>query len=77
MGPALILGHAHPRVVKAVEEAVRRGASFGAPTEAETTLAELIIDAVPSIEMVRMVSSGTEAAMSRHPPGSAASPAAT
>ena len=62
-GP-LILGHAHPRVVHAVEEAVRRGASFGAPTEAETQLAELIIDAVPSIEMVRMVSSGTEAAMS-------------
>ena len=62
-GP-LILGHAHPRVVKAVEEAVRRGASFGAPTEAETELAERIIEAVPSIEMVRMVSSGTEASMS-------------
>jgi glutamate-1-semialdehyde 2,1-aminomutase len=62
-GP-LILGHAHPRVVAAVEVAVRRGASFGAPTEAETALAELIIDAVPSIEMVRMVSSGTEASMS-------------
>src|SRR5271168_2065964 len=62
-GP-LILGHAHPRVMKAVEEAVRRGASFGAPTEAETELAELIIAAVPSIEMVRMVSSGTEASMS-------------
>src|SRR6516164_1708321 len=62
-GP-LILGHAHPRVVQAVEEAVRRGASFGAPTEAESQLAEMIIDAVPSIEMVRMVSSGTEASMS-------------
>jgi glutamate-1-semialdehyde 2,1-aminomutase len=62
-GP-LILGHAHPRVVKAVEAAVRRGASFGAPTEAETALAELVIEAVPSIEMVRMVSSGTEASMS-------------
>ncbi|HEY7269257.1 MAG TPA: glutamate-1-semialdehyde 2,1-aminomutase, partial [Dehalococcoidia bacterium] len=62
-GP-LILGHAHPRVVRAVEEAVRRGASFGAPTEAESQLAELIIDAVPSIEMVRLVSSGTEASMS-------------
>jgi glutamate-1-semialdehyde 2,1-aminomutase len=62
-GP-LILGHAHPRVVHAVEEAVRRGASFGAPTEAESQLAELIIDAMPSIEMVRMVSSGTEASMS-------------
>src|SRR5438128_2183121 len=62
-GP-LILGHAHPRVVRAVEEALRRGASFGAPTELETQLAELIVDAVPSIEMVRMVNSGTEAAMS-------------
>lgn len=62
-GP-LILGHAHPRVVKAVQEAMTRGASYGAPTEAETQLAELILDAVPSIEMVRMVSSGTEAAMS-------------
>jgi glutamate-1-semialdehyde 2,1-aminomutase len=62
-GP-LILGHAHPRVVAAVEEAVRRGASFGAPTEAETELAELICELVPSVEMVRMVSSGTEASMS-------------
>ncbi len=62
-GP-LILGHAHPRVVRAVEEAVRRGLSFGAPTEQETQMADLIIDAVPSIEMVRMVSSGTEASMS-------------
>jgi glutamate-1-semialdehyde 2,1-aminomutase len=62
-GP-LILGHAHPRVVEAVQKAVRDGASFGAPTEAESELAELIIDAVPSVEMVRMVSSGTEATMS-------------
>src|SRR5437870_4224584 len=62
-GP-LILGHAHPKVVRAVEETVRRGSSFGAPTELETELAELIVDAVPSIEMVRLVSSGTEAAMS-------------
>src|SRR5262245_8579635 len=53
-GP-LILGHAHPRVVQAVEQALRRGASFGAPTELETQLAELIVAAVPSIEMVRMV----------------------
>src|SRR5436190_6308122 len=45
-GP-LILGHAHPAVVRAVEEAMRRGASFGAPTEQETQLAQLIIDAVP------------------------------
>jgi glutamate-1-semialdehyde 2,1-aminomutase len=62
-GP-LILGHVHPRVVRAVEEALHRGASFGAPTEIETHLAELIVAAVPSIEMVRMVSSGTEASMS-------------
>ncbi len=62
-GP-LILGHAHPRVVAAVEEAVRQGASFGAPSERESDLAERIIDAVPGIEIVRMVSSGTEASMS-------------
>src|SRR5947209_11659445 len=62
-GP-LILGHAHPRVVAAVTEAVGQGASFGAPTERESELAELIIEAVHSIEMVRMVSSGTEASMS-------------
>jgi glutamate-1-semialdehyde 2,1-aminomutase len=62
-GP-LILGHCHPRVVRAVEEALHKGASFGAPTEIETQLAELIVDAVPSVEMVRMVSSGTEASMS-------------
>ncbi len=62
-GP-LILGHAHPRVVGAVTDALIRGASFGAPTELETQLAELIIELVPSINMVRMVSSGTEAAMS-------------
>jgi glutamate-1-semialdehyde 2,1-aminomutase len=62
-GP-LILGHCHPRVTDAVEEALYHGSSFGAPTELETQLAELIVDAVPSIEMVRMVSSGTEASMS-------------
>src|SRR5438105_551811 len=62
-GP-LILGHAHPRVVRAVEEAVRRGLSFGAPTEVETQLADLIVTAMPSVEMVRLVSSGTEASMS-------------
>ncbi len=62
-GP-LILGHAHPCVVRAVEETVRRGASFGAPTELETQLADMIVAAVPSIEMVRMVNSGTEASMS-------------
>ena len=62
-GP-LILGHAHPRVVRAVKEALAKGASFGAPTELETQLAELIVSMVPSMEMVRMVSSGTEASMS-------------
>ncbi|HEY1861788.1 MAG TPA: aminotransferase class III-fold pyridoxal phosphate-dependent enzyme, partial [Gemmataceae bacterium] len=62
-GP-LILGHAHPRVVNAVEETVRRGASFGAPCELETQLAELIVAAMPSIEMVRLTSSGTEGSMS-------------
>src|SRR5437870_3328451 len=62
-GP-LILGHSHPRVVEAVTQAMRDGASFGAPTERESELAELIIEAMPSVEMVRMVSSGTEAAMS-------------
>jgi glutamate-1-semialdehyde 2,1-aminomutase len=62
-GP-LILGHGHPRVIQAVSEALAGGASFGAPTERETELAELICRLVPSIEMVRMVSSGTEASMS-------------
>jgi glutamate-1-semialdehyde 2,1-aminomutase len=62
-GP-LILGHNHPRVVQAISEALSKGTTFGAPTELESQLAELIIELVPSIEMVRMVSSGTEAAMS-------------
>lgn len=62
-GP-MILGHRHPRVVAAVREALDRAMSFGAPTEEENTLAELIIAAMPSIEMVRLVSSGTEATMS-------------
>ena len=62
-GP-MILGHRHPRVIAAIERALATGTSYGAPTEAESHLAELIIDAVPSIEKVRMVSSGTEAAMS-------------
>lgn len=62
-GP-LILGHAHPAVVAAIQRAASKGTSFGAPTEAETALAELIVDAVPSIEKVRMVNSGTEATMS-------------
>src|SRR5438105_1781017 len=58
-GP-LILGHCHPRVTAAIREALNHDSSFGAPTELETQLAELIVEAVPSIEMVRMVSSGTE-----------------
>ena len=62
-GP-LILGHAHPRVVQAITNAARLGTSFGAPTEAEAILGERVVEAVPSIEMVRFVSSGTEAAMS-------------
>ena len=62
-GP-LILGHAPAEVVEAVAEAARSGTSFGAPTEAEVELAERITAAVPSMEMVRLVSSGTEAAMS-------------
>jgi glutamate-1-semialdehyde 2,1-aminomutase len=62
-GP-MILGHGHPDVVAAVEAALRRGSSFGAPTLAENELAELIIEAVPSIKRVRLVNSGTEAAMS-------------
>ncbi|MBN1908393.1 MAG: glutamate-1-semialdehyde 2,1-aminomutase [Pirellulales bacterium] len=62
-GP-MILGHRHPAVIAAIENALSRGTSFGAPTEAETELANLIIEAVPSIEKVRLVNSGTEATMS-------------
>jgi glutamate-1-semialdehyde 2,1-aminomutase len=62
-GP-LIAGHAHPDVVRAVQEAATRGVSFGAPTEAEVEMAELLVRLVPSMEQVRLVSSGTEAAMS-------------
>jgi glutamate-1-semialdehyde 2,1-aminomutase len=62
-GP-LLLGHAHPAVVKAITAAAARGTSYGAPTEAETELGELIISMMPSIERIRFVSSGTEATMS-------------
>jgi glutamate-1-semialdehyde 2,1-aminomutase len=62
-GP-MILGHADPETVAAIQQAAARGTSFGAPNELEVELAEEIIDAVPSIEMVRMVNSGTEATMS-------------
>lgn len=61
-GPA-ICGHAHPEVINALHEALEKGTSFGAPSYLENVLAEMVIDAVPSIEMVRFVSSGTEACM--------------
>ncbi|KGR90441.1 glutamate-1-semialdehyde aminotransferase [Ureibacillus massiliensis 4400831 = CIP 108448 = CCUG 49529] len=61
-GP-LILGHSHPDVVKAIQEQVAKGSSFGAPTLLENKLAEIVIERVPSVEMVRFVSSGTEATM--------------
>ena len=62
-GP-MIVGHCHTAVIEAVQRTMANGASFGAPTELEITLANMVIEAVPSIEMVRMVSSGTEATMS-------------
>jgi len=62
-GP-MILGHAHPDVVAAVCEAAAKGLSFGAPTETETVMADRICSLIPSVEMVRMVNSGTEATMS-------------
>ena len=62
-GP-MILGHVHPAVVEALSSVLKKGTSFGAPTELEIKLAEMLIDAVPSMDMVRMVNSGTEATMS-------------
>jgi glutamate-1-semialdehyde 2,1-aminomutase len=62
-GP-LLLGHRHPEILEAIERALAIGTSFGAPTEAEVELADAICDAVPSMEMVRLVNSGTEATMS-------------
>ncbi|TAN71047.1 MAG: glutamate-1-semialdehyde-2,1-aminomutase [Methylobacter sp.] len=62
-GP-MIVGHAHPEVITAVKQAVDKGLSFGAPTEIETLMAKRVCELVPSIDMVRMVSSGTEATMS-------------
>jgi glutamate-1-semialdehyde 2,1-aminomutase len=62
-GP-MILGHAHPRVIKALQRAAEDGTSYGAPTARETELARLIVEAIPSMELVRMVNSGTEAVMS-------------
>jgi glutamate-1-semialdehyde 2,1-aminomutase (EC 5.4.3.8) len=61
-GPA-ILGHAHPEVIQTVQQQAEKGLSFGAPTELETTIADLVCDLIPSFDMVRMVSSGTEATM--------------
>ncbi|MBW1995165.1 MAG: glutamate-1-semialdehyde 2,1-aminomutase [Deltaproteobacteria bacterium] len=62
-GP-LIVGHRHPAVIEAIESVLNRGTSFGAPTDLEIELAAMVIEAVPSVEMVRMVNSGTEATMS-------------
>ncbi len=62
-GP-LAMGHAHPRVVEALTEALHRGTSYGAPTAVENELAQLVIDLIPSVEMIRFVNSGTEATMS-------------
>ncbi|GMA52342.1 hypothetical protein GCM10025857_36990 [Alicyclobacillus contaminans] len=62
-GP-LMWGHAHPKIVDAVVAAAQKGTSFGVPTELETRMAELVVELVPSVEVVRMVNSGTEATMS-------------
>ncbi|MFO7171268.1 MAG: aminotransferase class III-fold pyridoxal phosphate-dependent enzyme, partial [Chloroflexota bacterium] len=62
-GP-LILGHAHPEVVAAIADQAARGTTFGAPTELESELARLVTQAMPAVEMLRFVSSGTEAVMS-------------
>ena len=62
-GP-MILGHRHPAVIEAITSVLERGISFGAPTDLEVQLAQMVIDAVPSVEIVRMVNSGTEASMS-------------
>ncbi|MGO4538095.1 glutamate-1-semialdehyde 2,1-aminomutase [Paenibacillus sp. 2TAB19] len=62
-GP-LIMGHAHPEVIEAIKRTAEKGTSFGAPTELETLMAELVVERVPSVDIVRMVNSGTEATMS-------------
>src|SRR4030066_2417517 len=61
-GP-MILGHSHPEVISSICKTAKKGTSFGAPTEAETQMAQLICSAIPSVELLRMTSSGTEAAM--------------
>ena len=65
-GP-LILGHSHPQVIEALKRAIERGTSFGAPTELEIKLTKMISAAMPSMEMLRFVNSGTEATMNLHP----------
>ena len=65
----MLLGHAHPAVVDAITRQAARGTAFGAPTALEVEMAERIHALVPSIEMVRMVNSGTEATMARGAPG--------
>ena len=62
-GP-MIMGHAHPKIIESIKQAAVSGTSFGAPTKAEVTLAEMVVEAVPSVEKVRFVNSGTEATMS-------------
>lgn len=62
-GP-LILGHAHPKVIQAIKETAEKGTSFGAPTEIETKMAEMVTERMPAVDIVRMVNSGTEATMS-------------
>ena len=64
-GP-MVLGHRHPAVIEAITEILNRGTSFGAPIDLEIQLAEMVIDAFPSVEMIRMVNSGTEATMSAY-----------
>jgi len=61
-GP-MILGHAHPKVIASICDTAKKGISFGAPTQVETQMAKLISEAIPSIELLRMTSSGTEATM--------------
>ena len=74
-GP-MILGHNHPVIREAVEKAVQDGLSFGAPTRREVDIAELMVELVPGIEMVRMVNSGTEAVSSAAAPATSATPLA-
>jgi len=62
-GP-MILGHSHPKVIEAIGDSIKNGLSFGAPTEIETQMAKKICELIPSIDKIRMVNSGTEAAMS-------------